>query len=581
MVEKKLQKVSVACSFLVSFRRKRERGPAGGQSRALGAGSGEDMGKIHYWRRFFGGLAVALRVMASYRTAGLMGFFMSGEEKAAYLKHLHRRNAVLIRETAIRMKGLMIKVGQFLSSRIDFLPDEYIRELSQLQDNVPPHAYDEIRRQIIADLGAAPEELFSRFDAEPIAAASLSQVHRAVLQDGRTVAVKVQYPGIEKVIETDIKTLRTLITLLQGRYGRIDLKVLHGEFARIVRAELDYGQEGRNAERFAGNFKGDERIIIPAVLREYSGKRVLTLEFVEGVKITECGPEKTPGIDCEEVANLLAETYARMIFLHGFFHGDPHPGNILIREGPKLVFVDFGMVQEIPEKTRRDLRRFANAIVERNTPRIIDSMERMGFITEGADYGALLEVAQALIDKYRYITPRELKALTVDDIAGEIERIFSVIDYLQIPNNFILLGRAVGMLNGIAFQLNPSLNIIEIGKPYIREFLMGSRSEQAERVWESLRERVLTLWRLPSQVEEFLMKAGKGELSFKLPKSEIDMITSQFKVMTNVMMLVILTVTAASAALFFVLIGSETLTLTAASVSILLGLLSVYRLMKG
>lgn len=539
------------------------------------------MEKIHYWKRFFRGITVALRIMVSYRLAGLMGFFMSGEEKSAYLKHLHRRNAVLIRETAIRMKGLMIKVGQFLSSRIDFLPDEYIRELSQLQDNVPPHAYDEIRRQIIADLGAAPEKLFSRFDAEPIAAASLGQVHRAVLQDGRVAAVKVQYPGIEKVIETDVKTLRILIMLLQGRYGKINLKVLHGEFARIVRAELDYGQEGRNAERFAAHFKGDERIVIPSVLREYSGKRVLTLEFVDGIKITECDPERTPGIDCREVANLLAETYARMIFLHGFFHGDPHPGNILIREGPKLVLLDFGMVQEIPEKTRRDLRRFAIALVERDTSRIIDSMEQMGFITEGADYGALREVAQPLIDKYRYITPQELKALTVNDVAAEIERIFSVIEYLQIPNNFILLGRAIGMLNGIAFQLNPEVNIIEIGKPFIREFFMGSRSEQAERAWESLRERVLTLWRLPSRLEEFLVKAGKGDLSFKLPKSEIDMIASQFRVMTNVMMLVILTVTAASSALFFILMGSETLTLTAASVSILLGLLSVYRLLKG
>lgn len=545
------------------------------------AGNGENMGRIHYWRRFFKGISVALRIMISYRIAGLMGFFMSGEEKSLYLKHLHRRNGVLIRETALGMKGLMIKVGQFLSSRIDFLPDEYIRELSQLQDNVPPHAYGEIRQQIITDLGTAPEELFSRFDAEPIAAASLGQVHRAVLQDGRVVAVKVQYPGIEKVIETDIKTLRILIMLQQGRYGKINLKVLHEEFARIVRAELDYEQEGRNAERFASHFRGDGRIIIPAVLWEYSGKRVLTLEFVDGVKITGCGPERTPGIDCREVVNLLAETYAKMIFLHGFFHGDPHPGNILIREGPKLVFVDFGMVQEIPEKTKRDLRRFANAIVERNTPRIISTMEQMGFITEGADYGALLEVAQALVDKYRYITPQELKALTVNDIAEEIERILSIIEYLQIPNNFILLGRSIGMLNGIAFHLHPEVNIIEIGKPYIREFLMGSRSEQMEQVWESLRERFLTLWRLPSQLEEFLMKVNRGELSFKLPKSEVDMITSQFKVMTNVMMLVILTVTAASSTLFFVFMGSETLTLAAASASVLLGLLSVYRLLKG
>ncbi len=538
------------------------------------------MGKIHYRKRFLKGLFIALRILLSYRLSNLIAVFMSSEREDLYLKRLHKKNASLIRQKAIEMKGVMIKVGQFLSSRIDFLPDEYISELSQLQDQVPPHDYGEIREQITGALGSPPESIFTDFAADPIAAASLGQVHRAVLKDGREVAVKVQYPGIEKIFDTDIRMFGLLIKIMRGRIGTINLKILHEEFSKIIRAELDYIQEGRSAERFKTNFKDDERIIIPFVIWEYTRDKVLTLEFVGGIKITECDAVKTSGIDCRETVNLLAETYSKMIFLHGFFHGDPHPGNIFVQDGPKLVFVDFGMVQAIPGKISRELRKFADSIVERDPHRIIDSMEQMGFIIEGADYDALTDVAQSLIDKYRDISPAELKALTVDDVSAEIDKIIGIIRYIQIPNNFILLGRTIGILNGIAYRLNPDINIIEIGKPYIKEFLKGSLEERSGQILLDLKQRISDLWNIPSHLNEVLSKANRGELSVRLARSEMREITGQFKSMTNVMMLVILTVTMAAAALFFVLIGSRPLALAAAGTSIILGLLSVFRLVK-
>ncbi len=538
------------------------------------------MARIHYWRRFLKGLFTALRIILSYRLLNLLGFFISYERMSQHLKNLHRINAVLIREKAIEMKGVMIKVGQFLSSRIDFLPEEYIQELSQLQDQVPPRDFEEIRQQIINAFGIPPEDIFLIFDQEPIAAASLGQVHEAELKNGQKVAVKIQYPDIEKIIETDIKMFHILIKILRGRYGKINLEILHEEFSRIVRAELDYIQEGNNAERFKKNFKDDERIIIPTVIWNYTREKVLTLEFVGGTKITECDIVKSSGIDCKETVNLIAEAYSKMIFIHGFFHGDPHPGNIFVTEGPRLVFVDFGMVQAIPEKIKKELRKFANSIVERDTSKIIDSMEQMGFIVEGADYGALTEVTQSLIDKYRYITPEELKALSVYDISEEIDKVIDIIKYIQIPNNFILLGRTIGILNGISFRLNPEINIIEIGKPYIKEFLRGGRGERTREFFLDLREKVSKTWELPSQLNEFLSKANRGELSVKLAKSEMEQITGQFNTMTNVMMLVILTVTTAVSALLFVIMGIKTLSIIAAGASIMLGLLSVFRLMK-
>jgi predicted unusual protein kinase regulating ubiquinone biosynthesis (AarF/ABC1/UbiB family) len=183
-------------------------------------------------------------------------------------------------------------------------------------------------------------------------------VHKAVLRSGEAVAIKVQYPGIEQIIETDIRMFAVVVGIMQGRQSKINLKRIHEEFSRIIRAELDYLREGRSADTFRMHFSGDPRIVIPAVLWEYTRKKVLTLEYVGGIKITECDTVRAAGIDCKETVNLLAETYAKMIFTHGFFHGDPHPGNIFVSEGPMLIFVDFGMVQEMPsESSRRRLSR--------------------------------------------------------------------------------------------------------------------------------------------------------------------------------------------------------------------------------
>lgn len=538
------------------------------------------MTKIHYRKRFLKGLFIALRIIISYKTVKVAGMFRSSEWKEAYLKNLHRKNAALITEKALQMKGVMIKVGQFLSSRIDFLPDEYIEELSGLQDQVPPHEYGEIRQRIIDELGSPPEDIFAVFETEPLAAASLGQVHRAVLKDGREAAVKVQYPGIEEIIETDIKMFEVLIRLMRGRMGWIDLRVVHEEFSRIVRAELDYAQEGKNAERFRLNFSGDERVVIPQVYWEFSGGKVLTLEFVGGLKISECSAIKASGMDCRKLVNLLAETYSKMIFVHGFFHGDPHPGNIFVREGPTLVFVDFGMVQAIPDSTRRNLRRYAGAIVENDTAGIIESLEKLGFLIEGADYEAIAEVTQDLIDKYRYSTPEELKSLTVDDIGEEINHVRGVIDNFQVPNYFIMLGRTIGMLNGMAYRLNPEVNIIEIGKPYIREFFMGGQQDNISQVFGTLKKKFLELIDFPSQAHAFLKKANRGELSFKIAKAEIQGIAGRLTSLTDVMLLVVLTVTASSAGLFFALLGNKTPSIIAAGSALLLGLLSVFRLLK-
>jgi predicted unusual protein kinase regulating ubiquinone biosynthesis (AarF/ABC1/UbiB family) len=538
------------------------------------------MARIHYRKRFLKGLFISLRIVLSYKLARFAGIFLSHELNSARLSRLHRRNAALIREKALEMKGVMIKVGQFLSSRKDFLPDEYIEELSELQDQVPPHDFGEIRQRIIDELGSVPEEIFAEFEKEPIAAASLGQVHRAVLKDGREAAVKVQYPGIEKIIETDIKMFEVLIGLMRGRMGWINLRVLHGEFSKIVRAELDYVQEGRNAEKFRLNFSPDERVVIPRVYWEFSSGKVLTLEFVGGIKITECAVIKASGVDCRMLVNLLVETYAKMIFVHGFFHCDPHPGNIFVGEGPTIVFVDFGMVQAITDVTRRNLRRYANAIVENDVTGIVEALEKLGFLIEGADYRTIADVTQDLIDKYRYSTPEELKSLTVDDIGEEINNVRGVINNFQVPNYFILLIRTIGMLNGMAYRLNPEVNIIEISKPYIKEFFLGAREESIQQAFVSLKRKLSELVDLPSEAHAFLKKANRGELSFRIGKADMQGMANRLTSLSDVLLLVILTVNASTAALFFAFLGNQTPSLIAAGSAVFLSLLAVYKLLK-
>ncbi|MGQ9570819.1 MAG: ABC1 kinase family protein [Thermodesulfovibrionales bacterium] len=535
---------------------------------------------IHYKKRFLKGILIALRIISSYAIFNLLSFVTAGYKRESRLKSLHRRNAIFFREKALDMKGILIKAGQFMSSRVDILPDEYTSELSLLQDSVPPHEYEGIKKRIIEELGAPPEEIFMEFNTKPIAAASLGQVHEAFLKDGRKVAVKIQYPEIEKIIETDIRTLKTVIKLIRGKIGHINFDMLHEEFSRILRAELNYLEEGKNAERFSQNFKGDERVIFPKVYWEYTTKHVLTLEFVDGIKITEYDSLNASGIDTKEIATLLGEVYSRMIYLHGFFHGDPHPGNIHVQPGPRLVFVDFGIVQAIPERIKRELRRFANCIVERDPEGAVESLRRMGFILEGADYRSLVDLAQSLMDKYRDITPRELKELTIDHIYKEIENIINILDFIQIPNNFILLGRTIGILNGISSGLNPEVNIIEIGTPFIKEFLKGSKKEQIETILKEVKDTSTKIWRIPALMDEFFHRANRGDLIVRMSHSDIEKTTKQFSFITRVMMMVILTVTMAVAALFFEMIEQKTLALLTAGSSVLLGLLSVLKLMR-
>ncbi len=477
------------------------------------------MRKFRYLGRFFQGVALFLRVLLSYKLLALRNFFASAPVRKERLKQLHARNAVMLREHMIGMRGVLIKIGQFLSSRVDVLPQEYTDELSKLQDQVPPTPFPEIARRVTQELGPL-EEVFSTFDQEPIASASLGQVHRACLKDGDCIVVKVQYPGIEEVIAADIRTLKFVISILRVLYRHINLDVIYSEFSRIVFEELDYIQEGKNAESFARNFAKDPRIKIPIVYWPFTTSKVLTLEYLEGIKITDFDTIDEQGIDRKEVARVLAEAYAQMFFRDGLFHGDPHPGNIFVCPGPEIILVDFGMVDRISAPRREALRMAFIAVVDRDALGLVRALVDMGFIPLTRDIQPVVQFVERILQKYRDISPSEFKAMDIEEIGNDVMDALQISPSIQIPNEFILFGRVIGMLNGLSSRLDAETNIIEIAAPFAKRFI---RTEEltASAVFEQARVNARSILRLPRLLNDFLVTTSRGETRVEITSRQI------------------------------------------------------------
>jgi predicted unusual protein kinase regulating ubiquinone biosynthesis (AarF/ABC1/UbiB family) len=474
---------------------------------------------MNLWRRRVLTLWVSFRILVSYLALSFLSHIIPERTSASLREQLHLKNAALFLKTTISLKGLMIKLGQFISARVDLLPKAYTRTLSLLQDEVPPAPFAEIRAKIVTELGADPNILFSSFDEIPIASASFGQVHRAVLKAPlqTEVAIKIQYPDIESIVKTDLISIRLVTRVLQKIFTHIRFDILNREFERIVRLELNYMAEAKNAEKFHNLFLDDNRFVVPEVVWQFTTTKVLTLTLVKGIKINQLDVLKASGVSPQEVAQLLVESYMKQIFIYRFFHADPHPGNLFIQVDPKngpikLVFVDFGMMQEIDDKTDTGLRKTILAVIARDTPSIAQGLMDLGFISRkhrGGRLDELEQVVQYFMDRYRDISPRAFQTITIDDIADDLGTTFSIYASLQVPNLFILAGRAVGMLNGLCSELDPSANIIELAKPYAKKYA-GQRGGIRE-LFTQGKQILSALLSLPAALSSFLeLSHGSG-----------------------------------------------------------------------
>jgi ubiquinone biosynthesis protein len=311
---------------------------------------------------------VTFVVLASYLWLRFMARYRSHSANEARLEQANRRNARRIYRTIVQLQGLYIKVGQLFSVMANFLPEAFRHELASLQDKVPARSYEAIEQRIRDEFdGQGPDALFEQFDPVPIASASIGQVHRAVLPGGHQVAVKVQYPDIERIVRADLVTLRRIFKLVQRFVPYHAMDSIYEEISQIVLEELDFTAEARNAEQVASAFEGIPRVCFPRVVPELTTRRVLTTEFVDAVKINDADGLARLGVNRTELAKLVIEAYCHQIFDHGRYHADPHPGNILVGEGPTITFVDFGSVGELSDNMRHGLVSLLQAAINRLT----------------------------------------------------------------------------------------------------------------------------------------------------------------------------------------------------------------------
>jgi predicted unusual protein kinase regulating ubiquinone biosynthesis (AarF/ABC1/UbiB family) len=476
---------------------------------------------------------LAFQIFLDYFLYTIFSPFLPRKRGQRWKETLHEKNALRLQQTALSLKGLLIKVGQFMSARVDLLPESYTQTLSLLQDQVPPAPFPGIKARFVEAFDAPPSSIFQTFNEIPIASASLGQVHEATLKPsqanpqlvGTRVAVKIQYPQIESIVETDLKAIRSIIWVLQKFFPRIRFDILYGEFSKIVHQELNYVDEAHHAEQFRKNFEGDDRIIVPKVVWAYTTKRVLTLEFVEGIKINRFDKIKEAGIEPTSVATLLVESYMKQILQHRFFHGDPHPGNLFIQPGPRLVFVDFGLMQPIPSSIHRGIEKMIIAIIDRDISGITHALLDLGFIARSEKIDDVENVVRFFMDRYRDIAPRSFKNITITQVAQDLETLFHVYPSLQIPNHFILFGRTAGMLNGLCSQLDPSLNIIELAKPHAKKFI--SPTDWSSEIFSRGREIISSLLELPVALRTLVDLSNRGYFRTEMRSEDLTQILAK------------------------------------------------------
>ena len=451
-----------------------------------------------------------------------------------------RRLAKSFHVLAADLGGLMIKVGQFMSSRLDVLPPEITAELEGLQDEVAPVSFPAIRAAVEAELGVSLERAFAMVDETPVAAASLGQAHRARLSrrdaadaglDG--VIIKVQRPGIDEIIDVDLAALRKVagwlshVTLVSNR---VDMPALVEEFAQTSLEEIDYLHEAVSSERFAAAFADDDRVSVPIVVWERTTRRVLTLEDVTAIKITDVDGLVAANIDPAEVASVFAAVMFDQMFTLGFFHADPHPGNIFVTpvtDGSgtrpwKLTFIDFGMMGEVPTRTRTGLRKMLIAAAARDGRGLVKAMNDLGVLLPSAETTELERAMTQLFARFggmgfaelREVDPREFRDFAVQ--FGDVVRSLP----FQLPENFLLIIRAMSLTSGVSSALYPAFNLWDSVEPYAAQLLRDESGNLVQDLAQQALETAGIAFRLPKRLDTLITKFEDGSVAVSSPSLE-------------------------------------------------------------
>jgi predicted unusual protein kinase regulating ubiquinone biosynthesis (AarF/ABC1/UbiB family) len=463
---------------------------------------------------------------------GLRAFV--GRGRVARITGLARKFYVL----AADLGGLMIKLGQFLSTRLDVLPEEITRELTGLQDEVEPEPEESIQAQLESQLGRPIDSAFAFFDPTPIAAASLGQAHMAKLPKSlaedfgfEDVVVKVLRPGIEQIVEVDLAALRRVggwLSRIKLVSRRADAPALVEEFSATSYQEIDYQIEAGNLERFSNQFALDDRVLTPEVIWERSSQKVLTLSDVTAIKITDVTALETAGISPSEVASELARLTFEQIFSFGYFHADPHPGNIFVTPRPEtpagfaLTFIDFGMMGSIDDKLRDSLQRFIFAVVARDARAWIRSVRELGILLPNADNVILEQAITELFDRFGGVGVAELTQTDPAELIEFAKRFSELVRTLpfQLPENFLLLVRSISLISGVTSSLNQQFNMWDAVDPFARTLLSGGANSSLSALRKELSKQANIVLQLPRKLDDLILRIERGELVIRQPETE-------------------------------------------------------------
>jgi len=478
---------------------------------------------------------VTFRVLASYFTLRLRRPFLTVDAYERRLLERHRVNARRIERAIIDLDGLFIKVGQLISILANFLPEAFRQELEGLQDSIPARPIGQIVERIESEFGRSPQSLFASWNPEPMASASLAQVHEARLHDGRRVAVKVQHADIDEIAQLDLTAIRRILGIVQFFTRVRGIESYHTEISAMIHEELDFRKEAEHIGRIAAHFRNDPMVGFPVVIPELSTEKVLTTELVEATKVTDLLELERRRIDRPALAQRILTAYCQMIFVDGVYHADPHPGNILVRDNGSIVFVDFGAVGQLSRDMKEGIPQFLDGVIKGDPSHIAGALRRMGFVARTEANGRVpneRDVAERVIEYFqrRFLEQVNLESFSLRDVQVDVRAKAEMLSDLrrldvsfreltrtfQVPKDWVLLERTVLLLLGLCTTLDPAMAPMRTIQPYLEDFVLGRDRDWLALVRGAVKEMGMSVLALPEGVNRLVGRVNRGELEVRV-----------------------------------------------------------------
>ncbi|MBL7802582.1 MAG: AarF/ABC1/UbiB kinase family protein [Saprospiraceae bacterium] len=469
-------------------------------------------------------------VMGSYLIAMFLRRFLGRKWYERRLEQLHVANAERVKKSILGLQGLFIKVGQLLSIMSNFLPEKFQQPLEALQDRLPPQPIEKVRLRIREEFGREPEDLFAEFEAVAIASASIGQAHLARLPDGTQVVVKVQHYGIESVVKVDLDIIQRLTRIIAWFMEIKGMDYLYSQIRKMIEEECDFTNEARAMERIRINLAAEQGITVPVVHPEYSTGKVLTTTFCQGVKISDTAMIDEWGLDRRELAAKLLRVWCKMILQDGYYHADPHPGNILVDQNGALTLLDFGATAVLPLNMREGIGQLIEAAVKNDNDAMLDACRKIGLLAEGPEAERM---AKKMINALRNFLQNEIqfeglnfRDVQVNPFNNSLADLISDIGLrgisgtIQIPKEYVLLNRTITLLLGISNTLDPLFNPLDVIRPFMQDYILKGKGGVVGYLRHYLQNTVTTTLALPDELQRTLRKARSGELDFRTPDIE-------------------------------------------------------------